>query len=130
LHLRAIVGDIARRSPGFGELLDRIEGNGVRIVIVEDASRFARDLITQELGILALIKRGVRVLTANGDDLTDDSDPARKMMRQVAIVLAPMLGDQAGRRPMREALDAEPAASLTWSNQLGRTHRSRACELS
>jgi DNA invertase Pin-like site-specific DNA recombinase len=69
---------------GFGELLDRIEGNGVRVVIVEDASRFARDLITQELGILALIKRGVRVLTANGDDLTDDSDPARKMMRQVA----------------------------------------------
>lgn len=49
---------IAER-PGFGELLDRIEGNGVRVVLVEDASRFARDLITQELGILALIKRGV-----------------------------------------------------------------------
>jgi DNA invertase Pin-like site-specific DNA recombinase len=78
---------IAER-PGFGELLDRIEGNGVRVVIVEDASRFARDLITQELGILALIKRGVRVLTANGDDLTDDSDPARKMMRQVAGAFA------------------------------------------
>src|ERR1700720_4663955 len=35
--------------PGFAKLLDRIEGNGVRIVIVEDASRFARDLMTQEL---------------------------------------------------------------------------------
>src|SRR4051794_39945354 len=34
--------------PGFAALLDRIEGNGVRTVIVEDASRFARDLITQE----------------------------------------------------------------------------------
>jgi DNA invertase Pin-like site-specific DNA recombinase len=78
---------IAER-PGFGELLDRIEGNGVRVVLVEDASRFARDLITQELGILALIKRGVRVLTATGDDLTDDSDPARKMMRQVAGAFA------------------------------------------
>jgi DNA invertase Pin-like site-specific DNA recombinase len=64
--------------------LDRIEGNGVRTVIVEDASRFARELVTQELGILALIKRGVRVLTANGDDLTDSSDPSRKMMRQIA----------------------------------------------
>ena len=53
--------------PGFASLLDRIEANGVRTVIVEDASRFARDLVTQELGILALIKRGVRVLTANGD---------------------------------------------------------------
>jgi DNA invertase Pin-like site-specific DNA recombinase len=78
---------IAER-PGFSELLDRIESNGVRVVIVEDASRFARDLITQELGILALIKRGVRVQTANGDDLTDDSDPARKMMRQVAGAFA------------------------------------------
>jgi len=35
----------------------------------------------QELGILALISRGVRVLTATGDDLTDDSDPWRVMMR-------------------------------------------------
>jgi DNA invertase Pin-like site-specific DNA recombinase len=69
---------------GFAELLDRIEGNGVRTVIVEDASRFARELVTQELGILALIRRGVRVLTAGGDDLTDSSDPSRVMMRQIA----------------------------------------------
>src|SRR4029079_14474124 len=69
---------------GFAELLDRIEDNGVRTVIVEDASRFARELITQELGIVALIARGVRVLTANGDDLTDSSDPSRVMMRQIA----------------------------------------------
>jgi DNA invertase Pin-like site-specific DNA recombinase len=69
---------------GFAALLDRIESNGARIVIVEDASRFARELITQELGILALINRGVRVLTANGDDLTDSSDPSRVMMRQIA----------------------------------------------
>ena len=72
----------ARR--GFAELLDRIGDNGVRTVIVEDASRFARELVTQELGIMALIQRGVRVLTANGDDLTDSSDPSRKMMRQIA----------------------------------------------
>ena len=69
---------------GFARLLDRIEGNGVRVVIVEDASRLARQLVTQELAVLALIARGVRVLTANGDDLTDDSDPSRVMMRQIA----------------------------------------------
>jgi len=44
--------------------------------------------MTQELGILALMKRGMRVLTANGDDLTDDSDPSRKMMRQIAGAFA------------------------------------------
>jgi DNA invertase Pin-like site-specific DNA recombinase len=76
--------DPIETRPGFAALLDRIEGNGVRTVIVEDASRFARDLITQELGILALINRSVRVLTASGDDLTDSSDPTRVMMRQIA----------------------------------------------
>jgi DNA invertase Pin-like site-specific DNA recombinase len=76
--------DPIETRPGFSALLDRIETNGVRTVIVEDASRFARELVTQELGIIALIKRGVRVLTSNGDDLTDSSDPSRKMMRQIA----------------------------------------------
>jgi DNA invertase Pin-like site-specific DNA recombinase len=76
--------DPIETRPGFSALLDRIEGNAVRTVIVEDASRFARELVTQELGILALIKRGVSVLTASGDDLTDSSDPSRVMMRQIA----------------------------------------------
>jgi DNA invertase Pin-like site-specific DNA recombinase len=60
----------------------------VRVVIVEDAFRFARELMTQELGIIALVQRGVRVLTANGDDLTDRSDPSRKMIRQIAGAFA------------------------------------------
>jgi DNA invertase Pin-like site-specific DNA recombinase len=76
--------DPIETRPGFAALLDRIEGNGIRVVICEDASRFARELVTQELGIIALIRRGVRVVTATGDDLTDSSDPSRKMMRQIA----------------------------------------------
>lgn len=80
--------DPIETRPGFTALLDRIEGNGCRVVVVEDASRFARELVTQELGILALIKRGVRVLTAAGDVLTDTSDPSRVMMRQIAGAFA------------------------------------------
>jgi DNA invertase Pin-like site-specific DNA recombinase len=76
--------DPIETRPGFAALLDRIESNGVRVVICEDASRFARELVTQELGIIALIRRGVRVVTATGDDLTDNTDPSRKMMRQIA----------------------------------------------
>jgi DNA invertase Pin-like site-specific DNA recombinase len=76
--------DPIETRPGFTALLERIECNGVRTVIVEDATRFARDLVTQELGLLLLVKRGVRVLTAAGDDLTDTSDPSRTMLRQIA----------------------------------------------
>jgi DNA invertase Pin-like site-specific DNA recombinase len=74
--------------PGFMQLLDHIEDNGVRTVIVEDATRFARDLLTQELGILLLINRGVTVLTAGGEDLTQTDDPMKKAMRQIAGVFA------------------------------------------
>jgi len=80
--------DPIETRPGFKALLDRIEANGVRVVIVEDASRFARELMAQELGIVLLTQRGVRLLTANGDDLTDTRDPSRKMMRQIAGAFA------------------------------------------
>ena len=74
--------------PGFSALLERIVGNGVRVVIVEDASRFARHLMTQESGIALLVGLGVRVLTANGDDLTDSDDEFRIAMRQIMGVFS------------------------------------------
>jgi DNA invertase Pin-like site-specific DNA recombinase len=76
--------DPLESRPGFAALLDRVENNGVRVVLVEDASRFARDLVAQELGLIMLIKRGMRVITASGDDMTDSTDPSRIMMRQIA----------------------------------------------
>jgi DNA invertase Pin-like site-specific DNA recombinase len=76
--------DPIESRPGFAALLNRIEGNGVRVVLVEDASRFARDLVAQELGVVALIKLGMRVLTATGDDLTTTDDPMKVAMRQIA----------------------------------------------
>lgn len=80
--------DPIESRPGFAALLDRIEGNGVRTVIVEDASRFARDLMVQELGILLLIKRGVTVFASNGENLTETEDPMKRAMRQIAGVFA------------------------------------------
>ena len=80
--------DPIETRPGFSALLDQIEGNGVRTVIVEDASRFARDLMVQELGILLLIKRNVKVYASNGEDLTETDDPMKRAMRQIAGVFA------------------------------------------
>lgn len=74
--------------PGFKALLERIVGNHVRVVIVEDASRFARHLMTQEAGIALLVGFGVRVLTASGDDLTDSDDEFRVAMRQIMGVFS------------------------------------------
>lgn len=80
--------DIGER-PGFSAMLDRIEGNGVRVVIVEDASRFARKVLTQELGIVALASRGVTVWSASGEmNLTETDDEYKIAMRQIAAVFA------------------------------------------
>lgn len=80
--------DPIETRPGFAALLDRVEGDGVRTVVVEDASRFARELMAQELGISLLISRGVRLVTASGDELTASDDPTRKMLRQIAGAFA------------------------------------------
>jgi DNA invertase Pin-like site-specific DNA recombinase len=80
--------DPIETRPGFTALLKRIAGNGVRVVIVEDASRFARQLMTQELGITFLEKLGVRVITASGDELTETNDPSKIAMRQIAGTFA------------------------------------------
>jgi DNA invertase Pin-like site-specific DNA recombinase len=74
--------------PGFADMLARIEGNSVRLVLVEDASRLARSVLVAELAILVMADRGVRVVTASGEDLTATDDPARVMMRQVASSFA------------------------------------------
>jgi DNA invertase Pin-like site-specific DNA recombinase len=73
---------------GFNAMLDRIEGNGVRTVIVESATRFARTMLAAELGIVQLQKLGVTVLTAAGENLTEEENPERIAMRQMAIVFS------------------------------------------
>jgi DNA invertase Pin-like site-specific DNA recombinase len=45
--------------PGFAGLLAYIASNGARTVIVETASRFARDLMVQEVGFAKLKALGI-----------------------------------------------------------------------
>jgi hypothetical protein len=44
-------------------MLARIVGNGVRMIIVETASRFARDLMVQEVGFAMLRDLGIALIT-------------------------------------------------------------------
>lgn len=75
--------------PGLGALLDRIESNGVRVVIVERADRLARDLMVGELILDQFSRIGARVLTADGADLTKaDADPTRTLIRQVLAAVS------------------------------------------
>jgi DNA invertase Pin-like site-specific DNA recombinase len=75
--------DLIETRAGFKAMLARIAGNGVRVVIVENASRFARDLVTQELGFAYLQKLGVKLIAADSPDTFVDDGPTATMVRQV-----------------------------------------------
>jgi DNA invertase Pin-like site-specific DNA recombinase len=69
--------------PGFTELLERLEGNGVDTIIVETANRFARDLIVQELGHHMLSERGYHLIAADSPSAFLENTPTAKLIRQV-----------------------------------------------
>ena len=68
---------------GFAAMLDRIAGNGVRVILVETASRFARDLIVQETGWRYLQGLGVTLVAADSPDSFLDDTPTAVLIRQV-----------------------------------------------
>ena len=74
--------------PGLAGLIDRLESNGVRTVIVERADRLARDLMVQEVILGQFSKIGARILTTDGVDLTSSDDPTRRLIRQVLGAVA------------------------------------------
>src|SRR5262245_30728619 len=80
--------DLAAR-PGLAALLDRVESNGVKVVLIERADRLARDLMVNEVIVDQLSRAGARVLTADGADLSSaDDDPTRTLIRQVLAAVA------------------------------------------
>lgn len=72
--------------PGLSDLLAKILGNGVRLVLVEKADRLARDLVEGELLMREFRRVGVVVVEAEGGtNLSegDDANPTAKLIRQV-----------------------------------------------
>jgi DNA invertase Pin-like site-specific DNA recombinase len=55
----------------------------VRTIIVETASRFARDLITQETGYRFLRDAGITLIAADSPDAFLDDTPTAVMIRQI-----------------------------------------------
>jgi DNA invertase Pin-like site-specific DNA recombinase len=68
---------------GFAAMLERIEGNGVRTIIVETSSRFARDLMVQEVGHAMLRGRNIDLIAADSPNSFLDDTPTAKLVRQV-----------------------------------------------
>ena len=63
-----VVEKLACSNGWFQEMLDRLLGNGIRTILVETASRFARDLIVQETGFEMLKARGIDLIAVDSPD--------------------------------------------------------------
>lgn len=70
--------------PALTDLISTVLGNGVRLIVVENCTRLARDLFVGELLLREFNRLGVKVVDASGTDLTvADDDPTKKLIRQV-----------------------------------------------
>ena len=69
-------------------MLDRIAGNGARIIIVESPDRFARDLAVQLAGHDHLRKLGVILMPATAPDFFTEDTPTAVLVRQVLGAIA------------------------------------------
>src|SRR5262249_13498943 len=78
---------IAER-PGFKAMLDRIAGNGIRVILVESPDRFARDLIVQLTGHDYLKGLGVTLIPTTAPDFFADDTPTAVLVRQVLGAIA------------------------------------------
>ena len=75
--------DLIQNRPGFAAMLERLLSNGVKTIVVETASRFARDLIVQETGYAMLKERGIELIAADKPDAFLDDGPTATLIRQV-----------------------------------------------
>jgi DNA invertase Pin-like site-specific DNA recombinase len=67
----------------FSQMLAVIASNGVRTIIVESASRFARDLLVQEVGFEHLRDLGITLIAADDPDAFTAETPTATLIRQI-----------------------------------------------
>ena len=68
---------------GIQKLVEFCEANKVSIILCENASRFARDLIIQELGFRDLKKLDLQIIPVDAPDYFTGDSPSLNMIRQI-----------------------------------------------
>jgi DNA invertase Pin-like site-specific DNA recombinase len=80
--------DLIEDRPGFAAMLGYMLGNGARTVLVENASRFARDVMVQALGFNLLKREGIALIPVDSPDQFTDESPVNNMMRTIIAAVS------------------------------------------
>jgi len=131
--------------PGFAELLAYCEAHQVNVVLVENASRFARDLAVQLTGHALLRARGIELIPVDAPTYFTDPSPTAELVRQIlgavsqfekAALVAKLrhareqmratTGRCEGRKPVPDEVVAEARRLARKSPKTGRRRSLRA----
>lgn len=75
--------DHIQQRPGFSKLLDELGKHTAEIILVENASRFARDLAVQLSGHEYLKESGISLIPVDAPDHFQQDTPTAEMVRQI-----------------------------------------------
>lgn len=76
---------------GLSACIDFVQVEGIKLVLIEDSTRLARDLVVSEVIVMQFQKIGVRVVAASGSvDLTEGNalNPTAKLIRQILAAVS------------------------------------------
>jgi DNA invertase Pin-like site-specific DNA recombinase len=136
-HDEAVKGsDPIDTRPGFAAMLEALEANGTKTIVVETANRFARDLMVQEVGFAILKSRGIDLIAANSPTSFLDDTPTARLIRQVlgaisefekAMLVAKLRGARDRKRRTgvkvegRKSIAEEKPETIELARRLART---------
>ena len=75
--------DHIQARQGFSALLEELGKNGANTILVENASRFARDLAVQLSGHAYLKEAGINLIPVDAPDHFQQDTPTAEMVRQI-----------------------------------------------
>lgn len=121
---------------GFSEALRRIASNGVRTIICETASRFARDLLVAETGYRRLRDAGITLIAADAPNSFLDDTPTSAFIRQVLAAVqeldkAMTVAKLRGARQRKKAITGKCEGAKSYAESVPATvERARALRAS
>ena len=118
---------------GFNAMLERLLSNGFKTVLVETASRFARDLSVQLTGHQMLKDHGIELIACDAPDHFPDDPPTATMVRQILGAVAEfqkseLVAKLAGARARKAAATGKPCGGRKSLTDLDPTLRGVARE--
>jgi DNA invertase Pin-like site-specific DNA recombinase len=116
----------------FAAMLEALLANGTRTILVESASRFARDLLTQEVGFRHLRELGIALIAVDDPDAFTQDTPTANLIRQIlgavsefqkAELVAKLAGARARKRAQTGRCEGRAPAPEAAQKLARRLHR-------